>query len=118
MTVRDLVALLSSYRFDESSEAALQRGVELVLADAGLPFEREARLSGADRVDFLVDRTIGVECKTGGSLAATTRQLHRYAAQVRVESLVLVTTRARLARLPETLNGKPVAVVVTPGALA
>lgn len=115
---RSVADLLGAYRFDESSEAALQRGVEAVLEAAVLPFQREACLGSTDRIDFLVDGTIGVECKVGGSLAATTRQLHRYAAQVRIESLVLVTTRCRLARVPRTLNGKPVVVVLTPGALA
>jgi NAD(P)-dependent dehydrogenase (short-subunit alcohol dehydrogenase family) len=111
-----LVALLEGHRFDESSEDALQRGVAQVLAAAGCSFTREVPLTRQDRIDFLVGG-VGVECKTDGSLSALTRQLHRYALATQVEALVLVTTRARLARVPPHLNGKRISVVATMGGL-
>jgi hypothetical protein len=47
-----------------------------------------------------------------------TRQLHRYAGHEAVKALVLVTSRRRLGNLPATLRGKPVEVVVVPGAFS
>lgn len=112
-----LVELLERYRFDESSEDALQRGVAEVLAGAALAFTREVPLSRQDRIDFLVLGGVGIECKTKGSLSALVRQLHRYALASQVDALVVVTARAQLARLPPLLNGKPIAVVATMGGL-
>lgn len=116
MRAEELVKLLESYRYDESAESALQAGVAAVLERAGAPFEREVRLTRSDRIDFMVGG-LGVECKMDGSLSALTRQLHRYAQLPAIDGLVVVTTRARLARVPHTLNGKPIAVVVTAGGL-
>jgi hypothetical protein len=112
-----LVALLEAHRYDESSEDALQRGVAQVLAGAGVEFTREVQLGYMGRIDFLMGK-IGLECKVGGGLSAVTRQLHRYAAHTNLDALVLVTTRAQLARVPRVLHGKPVAVVLTMGGLA
>lgn len=111
-----LVELLELYRYDESSEDALQRGVAEALAAAELPFAREVPLTRWDRIDFLVNG-IGVECKIGGSLSDLVRQLHRYAQAEQVDALVVVTTRASLARVPASFNGKPIAVVATMGGL-
>lgn len=116
MNASELVTLLESHRFNEATEDHLQRGIEALLREAGVSFEREVRLSATDRVDFLVG-DVGVECKIGGSLADATRQLHRYAQHERIRELVLVTTRVRLAQVPTELNGKQVRVAATFGGL-
>lgn len=52
-----------------------------------------------------------IEVKVDGSLAALTRQLHRYAQHDRVIDLVVITNRARLTQVPRELNGKRVEVI-------
>jgi hypothetical protein len=110
-----LLSVLRSHRFNEATEALLQAGIADALSSCGVPFEREVRLSAADRIDFMVG-SIGLECKIDGSLPAVIRQLHRYAQFERVTELVLLTTRVRLARVPDAMNGKALSVVSTMGA--
>lgn len=111
-----LVALLERYRFDESTEDALQRGVAEVLGRESIPFTREVQITRRDRIDFLVG-AVGIECKTAGGLSPLVRQLHRYALADQVQSLIVLTARAQLGRVPPSLNGKPIAVVATMGGL-
>lgn len=102
----------------------MQRDVHRVLTGDQLGFSvvfREYPLTACDRIDFLVvDEVqhcrVGIECKIGGSLSAVTRQLFRYAKTAAVHALILVTAKTQLAAVPETINGKPVRVVVTLGA--
>ena len=103
-----LATLLSTRRFWHSSEDELQRGIALVLDEAGIAYAREAELSAGERVDFLVG-AVGVEVKVAGSLSQVARQLLRYAPHV--DGLLLVTARAQLDAFPPTLGGKPVRVV-------
>ena len=116
MTAPEIVALLERQRFDESSEDALQRGIAQVLSAAGISFKREVPLTRYDRIDFLVG-PIGIEVKADGSLSALTRQLFRYAQADQLDGLVLVTTKTRLAKVPRSLNEKPIVVVATMGGL-
>lgn len=112
-----IAQVLERVRFHEETEEALQRGVETVLrrhSDNG--FGQEVRLTATDRIDFMVGR-VGIECKTQGGVAAVIRQLFRYAQHPDVDALVLLTTRAQLARVPAILNGKPVVVACTLGGI-
>lgn len=118
--LQDLARRLEQHRFAEGSEAALQQGVEAVLERASIDFTREAKLSAGERLDFVVHLEgcrVALECKVDGSLAAVTRQLMRYAQLADVRAVLLVTTRLRHAKVPATLNGKPVRVVCTMGGM-
>ena len=106
-----LEAHLKRFRFRHGDEKELQAGIESALRRGGWEFEREVRLSATDVVDFLVDETIGLEVKIGGTLSDLTRQLHRYALHERIGSLFVVVGQQRLARLPATLNEKPLGVL-------
>lgn len=108
----EIVRLLRAQRYRFADERGLQDGIAVVLAGAGRPFVREARLGEAGVVDFLVGAApaVGVEVKVQGGLAAVTRQLFGYAGRPEVDALVLVTPRAAHRRLPPTLAGKPVHV--------
>jgi hypothetical protein len=97
---------LRSHRFLFTTERELQAGIALVLEKQGVSFTREAALDDGT-IDFLVG-SVGVEVKIKGTLQDVTRQVHRYLQCARVESLLLVTTRAALARLPATISGKSV----------
>jgi len=82
---------------------------------AALGAQREVRVGSADRIDFLLPGGLGVEVKINGSLSGLTRQVHRYAQREEISALIVVTTRHRLAQLPDTMHGKPVRVVKVGG---
>ncbi len=98
---------LASHRFRYADERELQAGIDQVLRGAGLAVVREASLGAAGTIDFLVGE-LGVEIKVRGSRAEVTRQVHRYLQHEALAGLLVVTTRAELARLPPVISGKPV----------
>lgn len=106
---------LTRRRFRFTSEQDLQDSIETAFQDDALRYGREVRLSPADVVDFMVEH-VAIEVKTKGSLAAVTRQLHRYAQHEEVQGLILVTSLQRLGNQPEQMNGKPLSVVNVGGA--
>lgn len=105
MRITAVTQLLRRSRLPSSSEAALQIALERVLTEAGLIFEREARLSAGERIDFLVEGGIGIEAKVRYPRRAIYRQLERYAAKEQVTGLILVTGTA--IGLPSAIGGKP-----------
>lgn len=109
MQIDALARLIGSTVFRFSGERGLQDGIESLFTKKGIAYSREVILSPRDRVDFLVGR-IGVEVKVDSSLSVVQRQLWRYAGDERVESLLLVTTRAKHKLMPSELLGKPVLV--------
>jgi len=98
---------LRTHRFRFGGERELQAGIDQVLRAAGLNVTREAALGDAGTIDFLID-DLGVEIKVRGTRADVTRQVHRYLQHASIRGVMLVTTRAELARLPPTISGKPV----------
>lgn len=99
---------LRQFRFNFCSEKDLQSGIEQVLAGR-FTFRREVPLNAKDRPDFLIDESIVLEVKIGGSAAEVMRQIARYAACDQVSGILLVTNRAKHS-LPATFNGKPLVV--------
>jgi hypothetical protein len=99
---------LSQFRFYFTSELEIQMAIGQVLATAGIPAQREYRLSEKDRLDFFIDGLV-IEVKIGGSASEVMRQVARYAQHDNVQGVLLVTTRARHT-LPEMFNGKPLLV--------
>ena len=121
ITGDDIVRMIESHRYAFTTEAGLQAGIEAVLEGRGMDYERERRLDeeGRDRIDFyLPELRLGIEVKVGGSFAAVTRQLLRYASCEYVDVLMLVTSRSRHLAVPDRLGGKPVRVVFLAGGLA
>jgi hypothetical protein len=98
---------LRTHRFRYSGERELQAGIEQVLRAAGLEVKREAPLGDAGTIDFLIE-SLGIEIKVRGSRADVTRQVHRYLQHDALAGVLVVTTRAALARLPPRISGKPV----------
>jgi hypothetical protein len=112
MTCDELAFLLQRHRFNFQNELDLQDGIEKVLTEQRIEYEREFIFkAGAGRIDFLVEDHIGLEVKVGSSLASVTRQLHRYAMVEQIHSLVLVSSRTFHRNLPAELNGKPLRCV-------
>jgi len=112
-----VVRLLRTTSLPFHSEAALQDAVEFALKSAALSFTREHRLTPRDRIDFLCDSGVGVECKVEQSAATVLRQLLRYADCHEVRSLVLVTSCNAHRTALKTLKGKSFHVVWIAGDL-
>lgn len=93
-----------------TTERNLQDALVALFAAAEIPAEREHRLSGTDRPDFLIGG-VAVEVKIKGSSAELERQIRRYAAYPEVTGIVVVTNRARHRGMPAQIDGKPVQVV-------
>lgn len=117
ITPEAVAAAIAGFHYRFSTEKELQEGIQHALDERGIAHDREVHLGPGDIVDFMV-AGIAVEVKTKGSLAALTRQLHRYAQQEAVVSLMLVTSLNRLGNLPSTMNGKRILVVPIGGAFA
>lgn len=116
MEIRDLAHRLGEYKICFSTEHDLQDGIEaalvLLATNHKFAFEREYRLSPADRPDFFLPKEgIAIECKIKGSSSDAIRQLHRYAKHEAVTGVILFTSRMRHAA-PIILNGKPIHTVV------
>lgn len=108
----DVEDLLGRGRFDLTTEAATQWGIELLLLGAypRSAVSREHRLSGKDRPDFLIDGRIVIEVKgSRHRQPAVLRQLERYAGHAQVEAIILATSRAM--HMPSAIGGKPVWVL-------
>lgn len=111
MTGEDLASALRGYRFNFNTEDELQQGIARALDNEQVSYEREAILTGRDRIDFLCGR-IGIEVKTEGSRADVLRQLHRYCGLDKIDELILVSRKHRHSLgLSESLRGKPVHVI-------
>lgn len=96
-----------------SQETDVDDGVSDVLKAAGIPFEREKRLSREDVIDFLAMGCVGIECKKNPPNAKRLfAQVTRYCSHDAVEALVVVLPkRYHLPRFAEA-NGRPVVYVV------
>jgi hypothetical protein len=114
----EVAALVGGSRFHHANERELQDGIAEVLAGARVEFKREVWLGAGAVIDFLLPGGIGLEVKVAGTLAAVTRQLHRYAGNPKVSELLLVTSRPQHDQMPVAMQGKPVRVVTLLGGLS
>ena len=105
----ELVRKLNEYRYVVGSESTFQAGVELVLQKYGIAYIREFDLGREfGRIDFYLPHSgTGLELKVKGSPSDVARQLYRYCLSPEIAGLVLLTSRNRLARMPQAMNGKP-----------
>lgn len=110
MTPEALATLILAHRFRFSNERELQDGLARIFEARGLAFGREVRLGTIGTIDFLIG-DVGIEVKIDGSLAALTRQLHRYAQADAIGALVVVAGRARFRGLPPAIADKPIRVI-------
>ncbi|HYD58943.1 MAG TPA: hypothetical protein VEC35_01215 [Noviherbaspirillum sp.] len=106
--VRAVTNLIEVSKLSLTDEKQTQVQIATVLDAGGVEFEREARLSDKDIVDFLVDGGVAVEVKIKGQRKAIYRQLERYSAHESVKAIVLVTSVCM--HLPADIGGKPASV--------
>lgn len=111
-----VVALLVDRVYRAARERDLQDGIEYVLGGSGFRVDREYRLSARDRPDFLVEGCVAVEVKMRANGSAVLSQLARYAADRRVNAIVVATPRlSSLAGMPAVILGVPVCCAALPG---
>jgi len=110
--MEQIAKMLKACRFLFNDEAGLQRCIEERFHRSLVLYQREARLSAAERVDFLIDGDVAVEVKIKGAFVSVAEQLQRYAAISTVTGVLLVTTRRQLLAMPETFHDKPVRAVL------
>ena len=107
--IEHLSSVLAKYRFNFSNEKELQAGIDKVFRTLGGVFFAEHRFSAEDIVDFYwPEKMVAVEAKIDHSLSDLTRQIHRYVQHDEVLGILLVTSKTRLANLPEEMNHKPI----------
>lgn len=116
MNHEQTAGLLSRYRLRFGTEKSMQDCIERILDAENVPFVRECRTSTGP-IDFLVDGSVGVECKVDGGPSAVLEQLLRYAGETGITSLILVTSRATHRFTETELLGKPFAVIWAAGNL-
>lgn len=89
-----------SYRFNDETD--LQNGIEQVLLEAGIEYQREHQQDRHNRVDFMVDGIV-MEVKIKGSLPKAAIQCHRYQKLPDVRGVMLLATNswARTVWMPE-----------------
>ncbi len=115
--IERVAAALRSCTFSAHDERTLHEGVKTVLAAAGVAYEHERTISPTSRLDFWLPVSgAAIEVKVQGDPGNVLRQLTRYCGHDVVTGLLLVTTSAKLARVPATLCGKPVRAVRLHGA--
>lgn len=103
-----VIAALENKRFRFCSEIDLQNGIEQVLKQSGLAYEREKHLTERDRPDFMVGAGLAIEVKIKGTLAQALRQISRYTDHQRIDAVLLVGTPYWMRDVPQTINGKPI----------
>lgn len=116
VTATALLWHLRRFRYNLADEDSIQIGVDEALRLGDYEFEREARLSPTERVDFLVGG-VAIEVKRRGTSQDLLRQLSRYAQHDRVRELLVVTARAQASDLPDTIGGKPIQCLVLLGSV-
>lgn len=111
--IERIASLLRLIRGSFCSEPELHHEITRRFLAVGIYPEHEKWI-GEDRLDFFIDG-VAIEVKMNGSLSALLRQVHRYMAHEEITGLIVITTRLKLARLPENINGKPAVVVCLAG---
>lgn len=102
--MRTVVDALKGKRLSMHDEKACQEEIAAALKKKNIPFQREVRVEGGV-IDFKVGAT-GVEVKLQGSAAGIRRQVNRYAADDRLDGIVLMT--AKPVGITSLMRGKPV----------
>ena len=101
---------LAKYRLTFSNEFELQNLLADIFKQANIEYEREFQLTKKDRPDFLIlPDGYAVEVKVGGSIDSHLRQMKRYNNHAAVLGTILIGTRPY--SMPDTLSGKPVALI-------
>ncbi|CAN5460761.1 hypothetical protein BH10ACT3_BH10ACT3_17170 [soil metagenome] len=112
-TADDLARVVRANRFFYADEDGLHQGLGAAWTEAGYTVRHEVKIDGG-RIDFVVDR-VGVEVKIAGTGDRVFQQCAAYAADRRLDALLVVTTRFRHTFLPSIVGGKPLTTVLIGG---
>lgn len=107
--VARVMSLVGSTPLIMNDEKRLQREIEELFVQHGIPCRREVDLGDGDQIDFMLPGGLGLEVKIKEGRRAIYRQCARYCARPQVERLILVSGTA--TGFPEEIHGKPCYVV-------
>lgn len=105
LDIQQILLPLSKARFNLAWEKQFQDEVEQVLKDIAVPFNREYKLKPGQRIDFLVNGSIGIECKIKGNAKQIYRQCRDYCENDIIKEFIILTNRSM--GFPKELHGKP-----------
>lgn len=115
--MKPIAEALGRFSYTAHDEHRMYVLLEGILRDAGLTFVREHPLDKKSRLDFwFPDLRVAMEVKVRGKPHDVMSQITRYAEHEAVGALLLVSTSAKLLRVPEVLCGKPCRAVRLAGA--
>lgn len=105
-TIQHVLKILSCIRINlVVDEYRLQEMIADLLQKAQIEYKKEYRLGQRNRIDFLVNGTIGIEIKKGKpDKAQVVKQLERYTSFDEVKAVILVVERN--VNIPDEVNGK------------
>lgn len=130
-----IAAALGKYRIPITAEAVVHTHLMDIFTREGIPVQHEVVLpNDTGRIDFIVMQVqrvplvadqmgaqpfhidvkkelIGIEVKVDGSPSDVIRQLYRYADCGLFAHLILITSRATHARVPNELRGVPITIL-------
>ena len=120
-TLQDRMTLIAvalrSFNFRTGRELRLQDGIAEALRRSQITARREYRLDRGP-IDFYIDEgRIGIEVKVAGSPAAVWRQLVDYAADPKLDALILASTKRSHGTSRDTIADKPFLFVPIAGLL-
>lgn len=101
--------VISQHAFPLHDEKRAQADLAQALEESGIAYEREVVLATGDVVDFMLADGVALEVKLRAPKRAIYRQLTRYARHAPVAGIILASNTAM--GLPESINGKPVAIM-------
>lgn len=93
LLLRRVLQQLPRYAYRFANELELHAGIDQVLSQEGVPFQREFVAGPQDRFDFYLPGGIVIEAKTKGSLQPALLQAARYLEREDVSVVVLAVTR-------------------------
>jgi hypothetical protein len=122
-TSAEVADLFRSQTCAVADEGELHGALLKLLRDHLVPVQDEARLNPKDRIDMIASLgsgmlgvELGIELKVKGAAADVHRQVRRYAADSKLDEVMLVTTmRRHLIGLPRVIGRKPVRGVLLRG---
>jgi hypothetical protein len=107
LSIEIIISALKELRVNAVfEEYELQDEIAKILKSHNISFIKEHKLGPRNRIDFFIDKGIGIEIKKGKpNRTKVIKQLERYASFNEISALILVIERSM--DIPRYINNKP-----------